>query len=175
MPYVTPGDVTTGTTITSTWGNLVGNATDFLANPPACHVYNNANQAVGDAGFLDPILYNTESFDTDTMHSTSSNTGRITINTTGLYQVTANIQFAGANDYLYTQLQIKHSVVGFIAGASTQGNGGAYEPWLNASVLAKCTAGEYLYVTAYQDNTAAASRNIKGTTCWFAAVWVGLG
>src|ERR1043165_754736 len=95
MAYSSPATVVTGTTITSTWGNSVKSATDYLANPPACRAY----RSTGSGGFVLPtaveaaIPFDSERFDTDNMHSTVTNRSRITFNTAGLYQVTACVEF----------------------------------------------------------------------------------
>ena len=49
------------------------------------------------------LTFDTEAFDTDTMHSTSSNTGRITINTSGTYMIDMNVRFPSAT---YTEFKL---------------------------------------------------------------------
>jgi hypothetical protein len=53
--------------------------------PPACRLINTANVSPYTAG--NAITWNSESFDTDDMHSTTTNTDRITISTAGIYYV----------------------------------------------------------------------------------------
>jgi hypothetical protein len=45
-------------------------------------------------GTQQPLVFNQERFDTDTIHDTSTNTGRLTCKTAGLYLVTASIEWA---------------------------------------------------------------------------------
>lgn len=58
----------------------------------ACRVYNSADESIPDGTFT-VVTFDSERYDTDTMHSTSSNTGRITFTTAGIYNVHAQIQW----------------------------------------------------------------------------------
>ena len=62
--------------------------------PPACKVYKSVSTSITSGS---PITFDLETFDTDTMHSTVTNTDRITINTAGIYIVTFGylINYAG--------------------------------------------------------------------------------
>lgn len=70
---------------------------EFLIDPPACSVYNNAAQSVADNTGTD-LTANSENFDNNSMHSTSSNTARITAQTAGRYLVFAQVVFAADAD-----------------------------------------------------------------------------
>ena len=80
----------------------------FLYTPPMVRVYNSATITgiVTVTGTL--LTYDSERFDTDTCHSTSSNTGRITATTAGKYllgsQVTWEASSAGTYRDVYLQL-----------------------------------------------------------------------
>lgn len=177
MPYVTPGDVTTGTTITSTWGNLVGNATDFLANPPSCRVYNNAVQSIPHTT-VTALTFNSERYDTDTMHSTSSNTSRITFNTAGLYLVSFSLTMTTNTDWtlIATQIRINGGVaVGKNQIGTLTVNDDASQ---TLTAVYKFAAADYVEACVYQRNGASASRNtlVQGNSSpEFAATWIGTG
>lgn len=81
----TPLDATAGVKITATSFDAgVRDPLNFLLDPPHCSVY--ANAAVSCASNTATLLtYDTETDDSDTMHSTSSNTGRVVYNTAGRY------------------------------------------------------------------------------------------
>jgi len=71
---------------------------------PAARVYNNAAIDPAPGGWV-TLTFNTERFDTDAMHSTSTNTGRLTVPTggDGLYLIGGNLELdsgggAGASD-----------------------------------------------------------------------------
>lgn len=56
-------------------------------------VYNNASLVIPNATFT-PLTFNTERYDTDNIHSTASNTSRLTCKTAGKYLITGNAYFA---------------------------------------------------------------------------------
>lgn len=69
------------------FGTQVDNAVAAFASPPRCSVYNTGTQAVGTGGTI--LTWDSEEYDTDGMHSTSSNTSRLTCVTAGTYTLTA--------------------------------------------------------------------------------------
>ena len=71
-----------------------------------CFVYNNADLTITSGATWSWLTFNTEDSDTDSMHSTVSNTSRITINTAGLYAIFGQIQWA-SNSSGYRGLQIR--------------------------------------------------------------------
>jgi hypothetical protein len=78
----------------SDWNTYVRDAVAFFLDPPQCYVYNNANISVATSGTAQALTFNTEIYDTDAMHSTSSNTDRITIVTAGYYVLVGNVIWA---------------------------------------------------------------------------------
>ena len=70
---------------------------EFLIDPPACSVSASTAQSVNN-NTLTALTADTETFDNDSMHSTATNTDRITIQTAGRYLLAATIQFAADTD-----------------------------------------------------------------------------
>ena len=64
-----------------------------MAKLVGARVYNNANISIADASEV-ALTFNTERYDTDSIHNTSSNTERLTCNTTGKYLISASVYFA---------------------------------------------------------------------------------
>ena len=65
------------------------------ANPlivPFARVYNNANISINN-NTTTALTFNSERWDTDNIHSTSTNTGRLTCKTAGVYNISASVQF----------------------------------------------------------------------------------
>lgn len=58
-----------------------------------CQAYNNSNIAIGNASFT-LVTLNSESYDSSSMHSTSSNTGRVVAPSAGYYLASAKVKFA---------------------------------------------------------------------------------
>ena len=92
-PLPTRGDILYSSSGTVTGARLgVGNANEVLTSDgtdvawaaasggglKGCRVYNNADQVAG-TGAVVELTWNSETFDTNSFHDTSSNTGRITI------------------------------------------------------------------------------------------------
>lgn len=172
MPYVPPATVVTGTPIASTWGNAVKAAADYLANPPACRAQRTTSQAIAN---ITPtaVAFDSESFDTDSMHSTVTNTSRLTFNTAGLYIITASVMWeSNATGTRDVWLQISGSTR--ISEAAQQAN--AADLTSHAlSAIYKATAAQYVELIAYQSS--GASRNVIAsiTQPHLAATWIGLG
>jgi hypothetical protein len=75
---------------TTNWVPLGYNA-NILQNVPSCRLYHSASQTVpANQAQLSPIAYNGERWDTDNMHDTVTNNGRITIQTPGRYLIGCN-------------------------------------------------------------------------------------
>jgi hypothetical protein len=87
-------------------GNILGSANhtgilDSGANTvidyaiqPKCKVTHSVSQNIG-AGVPTALLFNTELFDTDTIHDTTTNSSRLTVKTKGIYSLNANVKFDG--------------------------------------------------------------------------------
>lgn len=96
MPYVDPNtvhDPVTGTVAPAAWGDAVRDSLEFLIDPPLCNVFNSAAQSVPNDTST-AMTANSERDDNDAMHSTVSNTSRITAQTAGRYLVTCAVVFA---------------------------------------------------------------------------------
>jgi len=96
MPFTTPKTWSTNEVVTAANMNThVRDNIAFLGSPPACSVKAAVSQSVPNATHT-ALIAPTENFDTDTMHSTVTNTSRITATTAGRYLVSATLVF-GSN------------------------------------------------------------------------------
>lgn len=94
-PPSAPSAPAVGSSIAAgTFGSLTAAALSFLLSPPRCGVYQTAAGTFTTSGTFYAVGFDTEAYDTDSMHSTSSNTSRLTATTSGLYTVLAQIAFA---------------------------------------------------------------------------------
>lgn len=81
-----------GSKITAAWANSdVRDAVNSLLTGWACSLSNSAAISVATGGTGQLLTWDTEAYDTDTMHSTSSNTSRIVATTAGLYAINYTI------------------------------------------------------------------------------------
>jgi hypothetical protein len=146
-------------------------------NVPMCNATHSVNQSIANNAQT-VVAFDSETFDTDGMHSNVSNNSRITINTSGVYILTATGEFAAGTDYT------QHGLFFRLNGATPIGLGDAAAvtaasgTWSNASLIRKFSAGDYIELIAQQVNGAAAARNLNGGlsyTPFFAAAWIGVG
>jgi len=63
----------------------------------AARVSHNANQAIASGGSGSAVAFNTERFDTDTIHDTVTNNSRLTCKTAGKYLIVGNVDWEGAS------------------------------------------------------------------------------
>jgi hypothetical protein len=96
VPYVdiqTVHNPATGTVAPAAWGDQIRDDLEFLIDPPGCSLFHSTTQSVpNDTGTQ--LAANSESYDNDAMHSTVSNTSRITCQTAGRYLFTATIEYS---------------------------------------------------------------------------------
>lgn len=89
-----------------------------LLDLPKCFAYNSAAFTAGVSGTAIVLTMNSTLYDTDaTMHSTSTNTSRVFINTAGKYVFTTMAVWAG-NATGYRQVDIRKNAGGSAAGGT---------------------------------------------------------
>jgi hypothetical protein len=82
-----------GETETAAYLNSVGAAVGFLLNPPRVMCYNSAAHTMVSGTPL-MLTFDSEQYDTDTIHNPASNPSRLIPQTPGLYHVEGQIAFA---------------------------------------------------------------------------------
>ena len=90
----------------------------FLFNAPSARAYNNANLSVAN-GTLTVLNLNSERWDNDGIHSTSTNTSRMTAQTAGVYVVSGSVIWA-TNTTGDRQLFIRLNGTDYMAGGLAQ-------------------------------------------------------
>lgn len=94
MPFTTARTWTTGEVVTAAMFNeQIRDNENFLWAPPRCRVYKSAAQSIAD-NTVTAITFDTEQYDNDGMHSTSTNTSRITPVRPGYYTFFATVVWA---------------------------------------------------------------------------------
>jgi hypothetical protein len=135
----------------------------------ACQVHKGGGTQTITTGAGQNVTFDTEDFDTAAMHSTVSNTDRITIVTTGLYLLVAQGSFAanGTGNRLLT-INKNAGATQLVAvnnGTPLAGNSAA----LCAVTLASLTAADYVVVNAAQTS----GGDLALSSPMFAAVRIG--
>ena len=123
-----------------------------LSANPAARVYNNANIPVTHATHQ-VLTFNSERYDNDSIHSTSSNTGRLTATTAGVYHITANIRFASNATGAARALRLRVNGSTLIALANAVPVAVGYgQTEVTIVTDWKFAANDYVEVTAFQDS-----------------------
>ncbi len=116
-----------------------------------CAAFNNAAQSVPDNAFT-VVTFNTNDFDTNSIHSTSVNTGRFTAPVTGFYLAFSSLQFAGSAAQQYVmQCRVNGTTVINGGGTSTLGSAGINESVFYVAAIS-LTANDYIEFMAFQNS-----------------------
>lgn len=75
---------------------FLNNGNGSSAASLGCRVYNTTDQIIAGDATPYAVTFDTERYDTDSMHSTSSNTSRITFNTAGVYIVIGQLNLGAS-------------------------------------------------------------------------------
>lgn len=123
-----------------------------IAKWPQARVYNSANISHTTSGSWQAITFNSERYDTGSLHDTGSNTDRLTVTTPGLYVVYATVAFA-ANSSADRGLRIKHNTSGgtvtIIAEDEKRATSAGFTQ-LNLCTEFRAAAGDYFTVESNQ-------------------------
>jgi hypothetical protein len=172
MPYTDPGAVTTGTTITSTWGNAVRNAEQFLANPPIVCAVNGSGQTLTSGADTALTFTAADEIDTDNMHSTSTSTDRLVMNTAGVYIVSLTLVEFASNATGVRYVRFYKNSATLVAETRVAPVSGNTTTLSLTSPPLKFTAGQWIQATALQNS----GGNLALSTGYrFGAHYVGLG
>ena len=112
-------------------------------------VYDGSTQSISNNSRT-AVAFDTESYDTETMHDTSTNNERLIAKTAGKYLMTASIGFS-ANATGEREAWINHSADGDIAGASRAGEGDRTN-YVAVSTVYDMAADEYVVLQVYQNS-----------------------
>lgn len=155
-----------GGKITATWANSdIRDAINFLASGmPRVSVSNSAAHSHTSGTSL-LLTWDTEAYDNDTMHSTSTNTSRLVATTAGTYQVTARAAFA-SNATGIRSLDVRKNAAGAAAGGTRIGYD-SQTPVTGAvtSVAVICdvvlAANDYIEAFGFQSSGGALSTDVS--------------
>ena len=174
MPYTTPPDFVAGTIVTEAQLDTLSDDIVFLANPPKCRVYNSAAISIATSGVAQAVTFNSERWDTDTMHSTVSNTDRVTCTTAGTYTVGYAAEFAAnatGNRQAYLEKFNSAGVSQGTYGAQHVVNIGGSDPvqMLVGGVDIDLAAGDF--VRLYVKQTSGGALNLNANVKYSPEMW----
>lgn len=100
----------------------------------------------------DTVNFDSERWDTDTIHDNATNNWRLTSKTAGYYLIVAEIGFA-ANGTGIRQVSIKYNGTPTIIARSTfASSGGSFPTRVLCSTIYFLAVNDYVFVTAFQDS-----------------------
>lgn len=174
MAYTTPTTRTTGDVIgAADWNTDLVENIKHLADPPRVSAYRNGDLAVT-TGTETIITLNAETYDTDSMHSTSSNTGRLVAATAGLYQCTLRVFFqTNTTGYRWARIYLNGVGVTVLDEASNENPSSTTTTSLLCQVEQYLDVGEYVEASCY--HTRGSNLNLLGSgqrLTRFTARWV---
>lgn len=160
MALTTPTTVATNDILTaSIWNLSVADNVTFLSNAPMASAYKTVNQSLATATYAVVTLADGEDYDTDSMHSLATNTGRFTATTAGKYRLSCMVAY-DSNQVGYRGLRITRN-------GSVQQNGPLLPAFSGSGEVMRIThtgvvaltATQYLEVEAYQSSGGALNIN----------------
>jgi hypothetical protein len=157
----TNGQVLTADSTTATGLKWASAGAGFVG----CQAYNNTTQSINNSSSTE-VTFNSENFDTDGFHSTSSNTGRMTIPSgkAGKYLVIGYINF-NLNATGYRQAEILKNGSQIISGYYVNRSvGSAAETQVNPVAVVDCAVGDYITMNAFQDSGGSLTIGTYGST-----------
>ena len=149
----------TGAGVTCTPGTGELNVAGGGATDIRVHVKHSIDQSIPTGGGGQAIVFDTEVFDTDTMHSTVSQTSRLTINTTGTYLITCEFQFASGGTGTRQGFILLNSAT--VISEEIVPPDGTANDWLGTQTLWELTATNYVECFAFQDSGLA--KNVRAS------------
>lgn len=152
----------------------VGDVLGFLLSPPLCIVRQTVAQSIGNASFT-PLTFTTEDADDLAMHSTVTNTTRVTAVYPGWYQLSGQVghgvSSTGRRGCLWSRNGTQLNASQALTTASISGGSGTVQ--VATTTLAYLAVGDYVELQCYQDSGANLTTNVNTTGQSSAAVlWV---
>lgn len=171
--YTAAGSAVAGDVYTAAAHNVIVTDVNNMIVPPSVGVYNTGNVSIPNVSWT-RLSFTTAAWDTDSMKGAGTVTG-ISINTTGLYQITISAVLdtnsTGTNRNILIDKGTASSITSVLCAASLTWGANAYAD-LNASIVASLTAGDTLQAFMFQ-NSGGALNSLGSATRIFSATWIG--
>jgi hypothetical protein len=128
---------------------------------PSAKVYKAAGQAIPTAT-ITTLTFDSERYDNAGIHSTASNTSRLTAPKAGVYLIAASVAWASnATGERFVQVSINGSPTQRLAGQRSTASGGFFENSIAAVHYLK--AGDYVEIAVYQTSGGSLATSDQGS------------
>lgn len=117
------------------------------------------------------VTFNTEDYDVGGLHSTVTNTSRLTIVRAGYYRFTAALVWASNATGIRKAYMLKNGTTTLVNISGTAVSGSAHSEQLSATVY--MAVNDYAEVFAYQSSGGNLALDPSAGSTWFEAIWVG--
>jgi hypothetical protein len=164
--YTAAGSATAGDVYTATAHNVIVTDVNNLIVPPMVQCTRSSDLSYTSGA---NITWNSETYDTDAMHDTSSNTDRITIQTAGVYIVSLTLYLTFTGTLTGTNLKI--AIAGSAAFETDWYGSRATDMVINGSTTMSLNPADQL--TASCIVIGATSPIVKTSLSSFSATWIG--
>lgn len=141
---------------------------------PGCRVRHSVNQVIPNNTYT-PLAFNTELFDTDSMHDAVTNNSRITINTAGVYLLTAHATWQGIDNVSSRALLIRlNGIAGNDIARAQEKVSNLDQCEQIVTGIWKANVGNYFEVVAWQDSGSSLNIYVDNFSLpGFSAQWLG--
>jgi hypothetical protein len=143
------GGINVGTATSAGTGDIKASGSIRASTALGARVYNDADITLT-TGTLTALTFNQERFDSDTIHSTSSNTSRLTATTAGVYVITGTARFA-TNATGNRRVLIRLNGATYIA-EQTQAAVSGLQTTLTVATIYTLAATDYVELVALQSS-----------------------
>jgi hypothetical protein len=121
-----------------------------MARHVGARVYNSAAITLT-SGASTALTFDSERYDYDNIHSTVTNTGRLTATTAGIYHISGHARFdVNATNQRFILIRLNGSTT--IANQTAQALAGSLNTALTVSTIYELAAGDYVELLAYQNS-----------------------
>jgi hypothetical protein len=175
MALGVPASVTTLTTITKTWSDAMRDSLLWaVTDAPTCRVYNSASISITTSGTAQALTFDSEAFDVGGCHSTSVNTGRITVpsGAGGKWVIGGEIRFAtNATGYRIAGLRLNGSTI--LAQSVRSSVSTNVQEHVQVQTIYSLAAGDYVELMATQTSGGALNAEALASSApLFYAYWM---
>ena len=165
--YGTVATFTAGSVLTAAQLNVASGAVNNLVVPPACRLIQAAAQTIP-TSVTTTLVFGAESYDTDTMHDLVTNNSRITIQTPGIYIITASV---GLTSTPVSAFEFRIDVNNGTRLAEDNALGGS--GYKSVSATAALIASDYIEAKLYLDGPRDTRYAAFPQITHLAATWIG--